>query len=183
MKIQIHIFLLLIICSCLLSGCGEEYDYSYKGLPSTENTENDSSANETFSGDSSTSIIAYSSVKKAQEAIGFPFASPSALPSGYALDEISIVKDQDISFAQVNYKKNSNDITYRVSITTDTLNSDRSTYEKEKMITISNTDITCLCNKDTIFVATWQKDGTYYCIMSTEGLDTTTMSAIIVSIK
>lgn len=173
-KILLSISLVILFA---LTGCGNEPDYASPddgtGYGFTE--ESSSATNP---------VSAYSSIEKAQNAIGFAFASPASLPAGYSLKEISVVNDGTNCFAQINYKKGSDhNITYRVSQSTSELNADRSTYEKEKVITISESEITCACNNDITFVASWQKDGCYYCIMADEGLDTTTISTLISSIR
>lgn len=177
-------FLLVLLTSFTFTGCGEDgYDYTYKGLPSTENTGNNEAGVETNANKTIPTVSAYTSIEKAQSAIGFIFTSPTKIPNGYSLDEISVVKDGETSFAQINYVKESNNITYRVSANTDALNADRNTYDKEKEILVSDTTILCQCNADITYVATWQKDNCFYCIMSDEGLDTTNLSIIISSIQ
>jgi len=170
------LFLLIIIF--LLTGCGKEYDSAYNEFPSTEGNSFDDSGST-----SSNSISAYPTIEKAQNAIGFAFSAPTTPPAGYSLEEISVVKDADTSFAQINYKKEAYNIIYRVSQTTADLNADRNKYDKEKTIIVSEADIICSCNDDIVFVAAWQKDGCFYCIMSDEGLDTTTLSILILSIQ
>lgn len=180
MKQTKYILPVLLISLLLLTGCEDKYDYSYKGLPSSENAQIKPNA-KASAGSSPVSV--HSTVEKAQDAIGFAFAVPASLPANYTLDEISVVNDEDTCFAQIDYKKDSYSITYRVSQVTEMLNSDRNTYDQEKNISVLKTDITCLCNNDTIFVAIWQKDGCYYCIMSDEGLDAATLSVLIASIQ
>lgn len=172
---------ILFIGLLLLTGCGDQYDYSYKGLPSTERSNNQTDTPTEAS--ASNPITVYRTVEKAQDAIGFAFGSPSSLPSNYTLSEISVVNDKDTCFAQTDYKKDAYTITYRVSQVTENLNSDRNRYDKEKTIAVFKTDITCFCTGDMIFVATWQKDECFYCIMSDEGLDAPTLSMIIASIE
>lgn len=177
---KINILLsLFLITSFLLAGCTQEDNEDYDDFLSMENTIDLSSESVV----SSNSVNAYTSVEKAQAAIGFSFMAPSQIPAGYTQDEISVVDDNSWKIAQIDYKKENYNLTYRVSQTTDQLNFDRNTYEKEKTIFVSETEITCSCNGDIVFIARWQKDGCYYCIMSDEGLDTTTISIVIASIQ
>lgn len=164
---------LFFITVFILTGCGQnsEDEFAYT---ETDTTQTDI----TYS-----SVNAYTSLEKAQTAIGFAFLAPSNIPTGYTQDEISVINDNGSKIAQIDYKKEDYNLTYRVSQTTDTLNSDRNTYDKEKVIVIGEKEITCACNQDIIFVATWQNDSCYYCIMSDEGLNTATISAMIYSIQ
>lgn len=174
---QPALFSFLLIGLCLLTSCGNVSD----GYPeASEYVSNEYTNNEAAN---TSTINAYTSLEKAQSAAGFAFMVPTNIPVGYTQDEISVVNNNASIIAQIDYKKEDNNLTYRVSQTTDTLNFDRNTYDKEKVIVVSDAEITCSCNEDIIFVATWQKNGCFYCILSDEGLDTTTLSVMIASIR
>ena len=176
-------FILFQILCCLIffTACGnseEEFDYSFKGLP---NTEADSPTD--TAGSVSYSVNAYTTIEKAQEAIGYSFTAPTDLPAGYTLDEISVVLNGAESFAQINYKNGDSEIIYRVSATTDDLNSDRTKYPDQREFNVFETTINGLCREEIIYVSTWTDNTFHYCLMASDGFDMTTTSKIIASIQ
>lgn len=176
-------FILFQILCCLIffTACGnseEEFDYSFKGLPDTETDSLTDTA-----GSVGYSVNAYTTIEKAQEAIGYSFAAPTDLPAGYTLDEISVVLNGTESFAQINYKNGDSEIIYRVSATTSDLNSDRTKYPDEREFYVFQTTINGLCREELIYVSTWTDNGFYYCLMASDGFDTTTTSKMIASLQ
>lgn len=170
------LFIRLFIVGLLLTGCHSSNE------PNLNASYDSGFTDETIVAPAN-GITAYSSIEKAQEAVNFAFLSPTQIPTGYIQDEISVVTDNGNQIAEIDYRKDGSILTYRFSCTTDAIVSDRSTYEKEKEIIIGNISINCSCNADTIYVATWQIDGAYYCIMAPEGLETTTLEIMIRSLQ
>lgn len=169
------IIILYFAALTLLTGCIQTDSYVDEPL--------------TFSFDDTTEAIpintakSYKTTDDAMKAAGFPFLIPETMPDGYRQTDISVVNNDGTIIVELHYKKGDNMVNYRVSPYTDNLLFSYMTYEKEKALTISDIELTCSCNGDTVYAVQWHKGGSSYCMICDEGFMTPELQLIFPSLQ
>lgn len=114
-----------------------------------------------------------------KNSVTFVPAIPTAVPGGYAVDEISTLSDD---FVQIFYQKGDNEILYRTAKGTDDISGDYNVYSDVKTVKIGDTEVTVRKADKTASVI-WT-DGDYsYSLYADGGLTDKELSDIISSIR
>lgn len=105
-------------------------------------------------------LVYYDTIEDVQKAVRFEFKVPAKLPSGYKIDNISVIANEII---QVIYKNKQKVITYRTAkITKDQkdISGDYNSYKQKKTVTVNKMKVTMKGNKNKVSLVQW-KDKTY----------------------
>ena len=125
-------------------------------------------------------FIPYDSIDAAKKALSFDPSVPSYLPTGYEIDEITVVEDD---FLQIIYRNDKGEcICYRTAEGYNDISGDYNTYANEKKITIGNYEVTVRGN-ETISGAIWNSDGIAYSIQADKELSEEELKNMILSLS
>ena len=114
-----------------------------------------------------------------KKALSFNPSVPSYLPTGYEIDEITVMEN---NFLQIIYKNDKDEsICYRTSKDSGDISGDYNTYNNEKKITIDDCEITVRGNEN-ISGAIWNNDGIANSIQTDEEFSEEEVKNIIMSL-
>ena len=123
----------------------------------------------------------YDSAEKAIAAYGQSVDTIGALPEGYEFNDAAVMNSDGSNFLQLIYNKSEDKLTFRAS--TDTaaadLNGDYDSYASSGLLSIAGLSVSTKDDDNGIRVATWERDGVGYCIMSEEALDSDKLAVIL----
>lgn len=121
----------------------------------------------------------YKTIDEAKKTLKFEAKLPSAVPSGYKLEYVSVMSDD---FLNLTYKNGEKEITYRTAAGTEDISGDYSIYEKTEVIEAGGCAVTVKGNGEKYNLAVWN-NGDSYAISSSEGLSKDEIVKIAENIK
>lgn len=124
-------------------------------------------------------FVSYENIDAAKKALSFNPSVPSYIPTGYEIDEISVIED---NFLQIIYNNDKGErICYRTAKSNEDISGDYNTYANEKKITIGDCEITVRGNEN-ISGAVWISKDITYSILSDKELSEKEIKEIITSL-
>ena len=121
----------------------------------------------------------YKTIDEAKKTLKFEAKLPSAVPSGYKLEYVSVMSDD---FLNLTYKNGEKEITYRTAAGTEDISGDYNIYEKTEVIEAGGCAVTVKGNGEKYNLAVWN-NGDSYAISSSEGLSKDEIVKIAENIK
>lgn len=120
----------------------------------------------------------YSDISELQKQVGYNFKIPKYMPSGYKMDNVSLMYE---SLIQISYTNNKDNIIYRTEKTDEDVSGDYNTYKKVETENINDNTVTMKSTDDKYYVSTWNDENSYS-VSSTEGIEKEEMTKIIESV-
>ena len=124
-------------------------------------------------------IVEYKTVDEAKKAVKFAVSIPTAIPSGYELEYVSVIGNE---IFQLTFKNGENQICYRTSEGKDNISGDYNIYSNTKTLKINNLEITAKGNDD-LSNAVWCSGDLTYSIYANKALTEKELTDIIANIK
>lgn len=108
----------------------------------------------------------YKTIDEAKKVLKFEAKLPSAVPSGYKLEYVSVMSDD---FLNLTYKNGEKEATYRTAVGTEDISGDYNVYEKTEAVEAGGSTVTIKGSGGTYNLAVWN-DGESYAISSSKGI-------------
>lgn len=124
-------------------------------------------------------IVEYKTVDEAKKAVKFAVSIPTAIPSGYELEYVSVISNE---IFQLTFKNGENEICYRTAEGKDDISGDYNIYSNTKTLKINNLEITAKGNDD-LSNAVWCSGDLTYSIYANKALTEKELTDIIANIK
>lgn len=124
-------------------------------------------------------IVEYKTVDEAKKAVKFAVSIPTAIPSGYELEYVSVISNE---IFQLTFKNGENEICYRTAEGKDDISGDYNIYSNTKTLKINNLEITVKGNYD-LSNAVWCSGDLTYSIYANKALTEKELTDIIANIK
>ena len=124
-------------------------------------------------------IVDYKTVDEAKKAVKFAVSIPTAVPSGYELENVSVISNE---IFQMIFKNGENEICYRTAESNDDISGDYNAYSNTKTLKINNLEITAKGN-DGISNAVWSNGELTFSIYANKALTEKDMTDIVKNIK
>jgi hypothetical protein len=115
-------------------------------------------------------------IAELKKAVSFTLFIPKNLPSGYKIDDTSVITGE---VAQIIYSDGSNKIIFRTARGSDDISGDYTSYEKSDVVRIGDTTATLKGNNLSINLVIWIKDGCSYSLTFSLGVEKDTAVSII----
>lgn len=124
-------------------------------------------------------FVPYENIDAAKKVLNFQPSVPSYIPTGYEIDEITVIGD---NFLQIIYRNDKDErICYRTAKSSENISGDYNTYANEKTITIGNYEVTVRGNEN-ISGAVWNSGEITYSILVDKELSEKEIMDIIMSL-
>lgn len=124
-------------------------------------------------------IVNYKTVDEAKKAVKFAVSIPTAVPSGYELENVSVISNE---IFQMIFKNDENEICYRMAEGNDDISGDYNAYSNTKTLKINNLEITAKGN-DGISNAVWSNGEFTFSIYANKALTENDITDIVKNIK
>ena len=124
-------------------------------------------------------FVDYETLDEAKKAIKFSAKTPSYTPSGYKLDNISVMSGEML---QLIYKNGEDEICFRTEKTAEDISGDYNEYKNNTVKKINGIETKLRGNKD-IAGAVWQDGDTAYSIYANKEISETEITKIAESLK
>ncbi|GAA6514922.1 hypothetical protein [Merdimmobilis hominis] len=125
-------------------------------------------------------VIQYDTLESLQGAADFLVQTPQALPTGYEVEEYALVAQ---TIAQVTYSCGEDKLVYRTSTEQEAPGEVSGEFPWESSLTCGASTVSVLGDQeDVILHASWQRDGMWYSLTSSEGLTAESLTALVTSI-
>ncbi len=124
-------------------------------------------------------IVEYKTVDEAKKAVKFAVSIPTAIPSGYELEYVSVISNE---IFQLTFKNGENEICYRTAEGKDDISGDYNIYSNTKTLKINNLEIAAKGNDD-LSNAVWCSGDLTYSIYTNKALTEKELTDIIANIK
>lgn len=124
-------------------------------------------------------IVNYKTVDEAKKAVKFAVSIPTAVPSGYELENVSVISNE---IFQMIFKNDENEICYRTAEGNDDISGDYNAYSNTKTLKINNLEITAKGN-DGISNAVWSNGEFTFSIYANKALTENDITDIVKNIK
>ncbi len=125
-------------------------------------------------------IVVYENIEAAKKALSFTPATPSVLPAGYELREVSSIGKDCLQIVYTN--NDDNDILYRTAKGTGDISGDYNTYKMNKEVHVGALSVTLRGNAK-ISNATWQNSEFTFSVSSDVELEEAEIVHIIKNVK
>ncbi|WP_018670206.1 DUF4367 domain-containing protein, partial [Brevibacillus laterosporus] len=119
-------------------------------------------------------------VDEVKKAVPFELLVPGKLPTGYKLDNSSVISGK---LAKIIYSDGSKKITYRVAKGAEDIIGDYTSYEETDVVKNGDIEATLKGSNSLINLATWIKDGCSYSLSFSRGIEKNAVILIIESME
>lgn len=120
--------------------------------------------------------VEYKTVTEAKEVLGFDYNELAYIPEDFKLSNVYII---DNNVIEINYSNGDNEISYRAGQVDFDISGDYNDYSQEKVIKISDNDVTIKGKDDKIYVAIWKTEDVSHSMTITNGLNENDLITIL----
>lgn len=160
----------------------------YKTQQNEKNTRTNNSGVPSFTQDSqqqgqtavNNPIVMVNDIASLKNMVSFELEVPIELPSGYNIENISVISGK---LVQINYSNGNDKIIFRTASGTEDISGDYTAYETSEITNTGDLQINLKGNKSLINLAAWTQNGVSFSLSFSNGMEKEAVMSIIENMK